>query len=414
MAHIHPFRAIRPVQEQAEIITALPYDVYNKNEARIAVRRAPDSFLAIDRPEAHFPENTDIYAPAVYRKAAEILQKRMEDNAFLQDDEPGYYVWELTMNGRIQTGLSACVSAEDYRRGIVSKHENTRLEKEHDRICHIEACEAQTGPVLLVHRSCPELRKVLAESKTQTPLYDFTDFTGVKHRIWRITDTDRVGLITDLADQLGTLYIADGHHRAAAASAIAEKRRRLGQADEKSESQFFLMTMFPEEEMLILDYNRLLKSLNGLTEEEVLEEVQCAFGVGEPRVDPYRPRKKGEIGMFLGGRWYRLRTKEEYYGADPVSVLDVEYLQKHLLEPVFGIKEPGADSRIEFVGGDRSMRELERRCHVDAACAFVMFPTSMRELMAVADAGMLMPPKSTWFEPKLRTGLLLHRIEPAK
>lgn len=404
---------MRPVESKAPVITALPYDVYNKNEARIAVRKAPDSFLAIDRPEAHFPENADIYAPAVYRKAAELLQGRMEAGDFIQDDAPGYYVWELTMDGRAQTGLAACVSAEDYRNGIVCRHENTRLEKEHDRICHIEACSAQTGPVLLVHRSCAQLKERLAKIKEEEPLYDFTDFTGVGHRIWRTADPENVAEITKLGEKAGTLYIADGHHRAAASAAIAEKRKRLAQADETSESQYFLMAMFPEEEMLILDYNRLLKSLNGLTEETALESVKAVFEVSDPQEEPCRPRKKGEIGMCLGGMWYRLRIPEERYGKDPVSALDVEYLQKQLLEPVFGIKEPGADPRIEFVGGDRSMKELEHRCHVDAACAFVMYPTSMQELMAVADAGMLMPPKSTWFEPKLRTGLFIHRIEPA-
>ena len=411
MAHIHPFRAFRPVPEKASVVTALPYDVYNKNEARIAVRKAPDSFLAIDRPEAHFPEDADIYAPAVYRKAAELLNRQMDKGVFMQDETPGYYVWEFTMDGRVQTGLAACASCEDYRKGIVRRHENTRLEKEHDRICHIEACQAQTGPVLLVHRSDADLKALLEEAKAGEPLYDFTDATGIGHRMWRISDPEKVSAVTAAAEKLEALYIADGHHRAAAAAAIAEKRQRLGLADETSECMFFLMTMFPEEEMLILDYNRLLKNLNGLTEEEMLRKTAEVFTVSEPQNEPYRPRKKGEIGMYLGGRWYRLRIEEEKYGDDPVSVLDVEYLQKNLLEPVCGIREPGADPRIEFVGGDRTPEELERRCHVDAVCAFVMYPTSMRELMAVADAGMLMPPKSTWFEPKLRTGLLIHQIE---
>ena len=411
MAHIHAFRAFRPTENEAPVITALPYDVYNVHEARTAVQKAPRSFLAIDRPEAHFPENTDIYAPEVYEKAGEILREWFREGRYIQEETESYYVWEMTADGRTQTGLAACSAAEDYQTGVIKKHENTRPEKEEDRVHHIEACGAQTGPVLLVHRKQERLKALLDQAKAADTLYDFTDATGVHHRIWRISDPETVAAVTDAAGEIDSLYIADGHHRAAAASAIARAVKLQGSRGEDPEYAYFLTVMFAEDEMLILDYNRIVKDRNGMSDEEILEKLRNVFMIGGPQDEAVRPERKREMGLCLGGKWYRLQAKEELYGDGPVSALDVEYLQRQVLEPLWNITEPGADPRIEFIGGDRGLEELERRCGEDAVAAFALYPTSMRELMAVADAGLLMPPKSTWFEPKLRTGLFIHQIE---
>ena len=411
MAHVHAFRAFRPTVEEAPVLTALPYDVYNVHEARTAVQEAPRSFLSVDRPEAHFPEGTDIYAPEVYVKAGEILGEWFREGRYIQEETAAYYVWEMTAEGRTQTGLVACSAAEDYQNSVIRKHENTRPEKEEDRIHHIEGCGAQTGPVLLVHRKQERMKSLLEAAKAQEPLYDFTDVTEVHHRIWRIAGAEDVTAVTEAAEQIDSLYIADGHHRAAAASAIARERKKNDSKADQREYAYFLTVMFSEEEMLILDYNRIIKDRNGMSDEEILEKLKRVFLVGEPQDEMYRPAKKREMGLCLGGKWYRLQAWEELYGDGPVSALDVEYLQKQVLEPLWDITEPGADPRIEFIGGDRGLEELERRCGEDAVAAFALYPTSMRELMAVADAGLLMPPKSTWFEPKLRTGLFIHQIE---
>ena len=411
MAHIKAFRAYRPTSEEAPVITALPYDVYNVHEARTAVQEAPRSFLAIDRPEAHFPEGTDIYAPEVYVKAGAILQEWFREGRYIQEETDCYYVWEMTMNGRVQTGLAACSATADYHSGVIRKHENTRPEKEEDRVHHIEGCGAQTGPVLLVYRRQKQLKALMDDAKTADPIYDFTDATGVYHRIWRISGKEAVSAVTEAAGRIKSLYIADGHHRAAAASAIAKERKRNDREPGPKEYEYFLTVMFAEDEMLILDYNRIIKDRNGMSDEEILRRLGDVFTVSEPQDAAYRPQEKREMGLCLGGKWYRVQAKEELYGNDPVSTLDVEYLQKQVLEPLWGITEPGADPRIEFIGGDRGLEELERRCAEDAVAAFALYPTSMEELMAVADAGMLMPPKSTWFEPKLRTGLFIHEIE---
>ena len=410
MAHIHAFRAYRPTVDEAPVITALPYDVYNVHEARSAVQEAPRSFLAIDRPEAHFPEGTDIYAPEVYEKAGQILRDWFREGRYIQEETDSYYVWEMTMDGRTQTGLVACSAAVDYHNGVIKKHENTRPEKEKDRVNHIEGCGAQTGPVLLFHRRQKQLKALMDDAKLTDPVYDFTDATGVYHRIWRISGAEAVSAVTEAAGRIKSLYIADGHHRAAAASAIARERKQLDASPGHKEYAWFLTVMFAEDEMLILDYNRIVKDRNGMSDGEILEKLGNVFTISGPMDKAYRPEEKREMGLCLGGKWYRLQAKEELYGDGPVSALDVEYLQKQVLEPVWDITEPGADPRIEFIGGDRGLEELEKRCGEDAVAAFALYPTSMEELMAVADAGLLMPPKSTWFEPKLRTGLFIHQI----
>ncbi|MCF0145472.1 MAG: DUF1015 domain-containing protein [Eubacterium sp.] len=407
MAHIHAFRAYRPAKGNEYTVTALPYDVYDKTEARAAVLEAPDSFLSIDRPEAHFPEDADMYAPAVYEKAAEILQSWIGKGVFVQEESPCLYIWELTMEGRVQTGLVSCIAADDYRNGIIKKHENTREEKERDRVRHIEACGAQTGPVLLGYHSRKEMQELLRRFSAGMPLYDFTDRSGIAHRIWAVSAEEDIRALTEAAGNIDALYIADGHHRASAACTIAAKQAADGP---EAESQYFLGVMFPDDELYILAYNRILKGLNGHTPQEILEEIQKVFLLEGPQAEPFAPEKKGEIAMFLDGGWYLLTIKKELSGDDPVSSLDVEYLQKSLLEPVFGILKPGSDPGIVYVGGDHSAQQLEARCRKEGGAAFMLYPTAMQELMAVADNGMLMPPKSTWFEPKLRTGLLIHMI----
>ena len=409
MAQIRPFRALRPAAGYEETVTALPYDVYNRTEARQAVRQRPDSFLSIDRPETQFPETYDMYAREVYEKAAEILGEWTDRGTFVREETACYYIWEMTAEGKPQTGLAACISAADYRGGVIRRHERTREEKERDRVCHIEGTRAQTGPVLLAYRSNEELKALISSQKEKTPLYAFTDFTGVSHRMWKISDDETIRKIGEYAEKISSLYIADGHHRASAAVTVAEKYRGRGCGAE-DDSQYFLAVMFPQKELKILDYNRIVKDLNGMTEAEALEKIRESFLVGEPQQTPFRPGRKGEIGLYLGGSWFPMRIREEKRGTDPVSSLDVEYLQRELFAPFWNITQPGADPRIEYIGGSKGAEELERRCGIDAAAAFLMYPTSMEELMAAADAGMLMPPKSTWFEPKLRTGLLIHPI----
>ncbi len=410
MAEIRAFRGIRPAAGKEADIAALPYDVYNREEARRAVQGHPLSFLRIDRAETQLPEETDIYAPEVYQKAKELLWGMVENGNFVQDDTPCYYLYELTMNGRSQTGIVACASIDDYRNGVIKKHENTRREKEEDRVRHVDVCDAQTGPIFLAYRNREELKKLVAEVKAEPALFDFVSEDGIRHRGWKIADTEKIGAVYEAFHQMDALYIADGHHRAASAVRVGEKRRREhpGYTGEE-EFNYFLSVIFPDDELMIMDYNRVVRDLNGLTPEEFLDRVQKIFTV-EALTGAEHPKKKGQVTLFLEERWYLLTLKPEYENDDPVEGLDVSILQKQILEPVLGIQDPKTDKRIDFVGGIRGLSELERRVHTDMKVAFAMYPTSIGELFAVADAGRLMPPKSTWFEPKLRSGLFIHAL----
>lgn len=411
MAEIRAFHGIRPAAGKEADIAALPYDVYNREEARKAVEGKPLTFLRIDRAETQLPEETDIYAPEVYQKAKELLWGMVENGDFVQDDKPCYYLYELTMNGRSQTGIVACASIDDYRNGMIKKHENTRREKEEDRVRHVDICDAQTGPIFLAYRNQESLKKIVADVKAGTVLFDFTSEDGIRHRGWKIADTEKISAIYEAFHQMNALYIADGHHRAASAVRVGVKRREEhpGYTGEE-EFNYFLSVIFPDDELMIMDYNRVVRDLNGLTPEEFLSEIKKVFDV-ETLDKAEHPKRKGQVTLFLEDKWYLLTLKPEYGNCDPVEGLDVSILQKQILEPVLGIQDPKTDKRIDFVGGIRGLSELERRVHTDMKAAFAMYPTSIGELFAVADAGLLMPPKSTWFEPKLRSGLFIHALK---
>lgn len=410
MADIRCFRALRPPKVLAEQIAALPYDVYNRAEARAFVQDHPLSFLKIDRPETFFPAGYDLYAPEVYQKARQALDEAIAKGQFCRDDREGYYLYALTMDGRTQTGIVACAALDDYLNGVIKKHENTRAEKEADRIHHIDACDMQTGPIFLAYRKNAALAQVIDQVKQEAPCFDFTAEDGIRHQGWNIFDARKMEAIGSAFGQMAHLYIADGHHRAASAVKVGLKRRQQhpGYTGEEAFNSF-LCVLFSEEELMILDYNRVVKDLNGLTESEFLEKLGGIFDI-QPEMAAVRPSRKGEMGMRLGNTWYRLRVKPQYTRDHPVEGLDVSILQKEVLAPILGITDPRTDSRIDFVGGIRGLRELERRVREDCAVAFSMYPTSIGELFAVADADLLMPPKSTWFEPKLRSGLFLHDI----
>lgn len=412
MADIIPFQAIRPRADLAEKIAALPYDVYNRNEAREAVKGDDYTFLRIDRPETQFPEGYDMYAPEVYGKAREMLDQMIEEGLFIQETKPAYYVYELVMDGRSQVGIGACASVEDYDGRVIRKHENTRADKEADRIRHVDVCSAQTGPIFLAYRRREEIEQEVRQAMAGDPVYDFMSKDGITHRLWVIDGERAVERIRTAFSQVEEIYIADGHHRCASAVRVSKKRRAaFPDYTGKEEFNYFLSVLFPDDQLMILDYNRVVKPGKEFDESTFLEKTGQAFLVEKQGKDPYKPGKKGEIGMYYQNTWYRLTINNECYKGDPVEDLDVAVLQKYLLEPVFGITDPKVDARIDFVGGIRGLKELERRVHTDAMVAFAMFPTDIHELFAVSDAGKLMPPKSTWFEPKLRSGILIHRIE---
>ncbi len=410
MADIKPFLCIRPAEGKAADIAALPYDVYNRKEAKEAVRKNPDSFLKIDRAETQFEDDIDMYDDRVYQKARDILWEMFEKGEFIQEKKPCYYVYELTMDGRMQTGIVACASIDDYADGIIKKHENTRAEKEADRIRHVDICNAQTGPIFLAYRANAVIREAVGRAKERRALYDFVSEDGISHRVYKISDVSDIEKIQNAFAEIGEIYIADGHHRAASAVKVGFMRREKQPSyTGEEEFNYFLSVLFPDEELMILDYNRLVKDFNGYTEAEFLEKAGEIFEVTQ--LDGARkPQEKGEISMYLSGTWYCLKIKEKDRSEDPVEGLDVSLLQNLLLNPVLGIQDPKTDARIDFVGGIRGLKELERRVEEDCAVAFAMYPTSIQELFAVADAGMLMPPKSTWFEPKLRSGLFIHAL----
>lgn len=411
MAEIRPFCCIRPARELADRVAALPYDVYNRQEAKQEVLREPLSFLKIDRAETSFPDSVDTYAPEVYQKAKELLEQDIEDGVYVEDDGRSYYVYQLVMDGRAQTGLVACSSVDDYMNNVIKKHENTRADKEVDRITHVDTCSAQTGPIFLAYRSHDAINQIVNRYTESPALYDFTAVDGVTHRVWKIDDRQDVEAIYNAFRQIDRIYIADGHHRAASAVKVGLKRREEnpGYTGEE-EFNYFLSVLFPHDELMIMDYNRTVKDLNGLTWNAFMERVKENFEV-EQSASPVAPDQKGVFGMYSDGNWYRLTAKPQLFeGKDAVGCLDVSVLQDVLLGPVLGIGDPRTDSRIDFVGGIRGLKELERRADGDMCVSFSMYPTSITELFDVADHGLLMPPKSTWFEPKLRSGLFIHKI----
>lgn len=432
MAEIKPFFGIRPRTELAPRIAALPYDVYSRAEAKLEVEREPMSFLRIDRAETQFGDEVDVYAPEVYRKAHDLLWEMISGGSFSRDAQACYYIYELEMEGRAQTGLVACAAVDDYVNGVIMKHENTRAEKEQDRICHIDACGAQTGPIFLAYRRNEVISSCMQRAKQETPIFDFVSEDGIAHRGWKISDETMIKTIREAFAGISQIYIADGHHRAASAVRVSPMRReeakkRGEMADGSHEYDSFLSVLFADDELRIMDYNRVAADLNGSTPAEFLEKISskcevrensvmehtCEGGICrmERRNVPCRPQEKGCMGMYLDGVWYELRIKEQYRSDHPIDGLDVSVLQREILEPMLGISDPTTDERIHFVGGIRGLSDLQRRVDTYGGVAFAMYPTSMAELFAVADAHLLMPPKSTWFEPKLRSGLFLHEIE---
>ncbi len=414
MAIIKPFAGIRPCRGKAAQIAALPYDVYNRQEAAELVGKNALSFLAVDRAETQFPDSVGMYEDVVYQRAHDTLRKMVEDGSFIREDKPGFYLYELTMNGRTQTGIAACAAIDDYLDNTIKKHENTRAEKEQDRIRHVDACSAQTGPIFLAYRSDAVLKRLVEQEKRREPEYDFTSEDGIRHRVFVIRDEAVIDRISEAFAGIDSLYIADGHHRAASAVKVGQMRRSAHPTyTGEEEFNYFLSVLFPDDELFIMDYNRVIRDLNGRSPSDFLREAAERFDVTEIRENQEkRPAERGTFSMYLDGRWYCCRIREaDRKTGNPVADLDVSVLQDKLLAPVLGIREPKTDRRIDFVGGIRGIKELERRCRKDCAAAFAMYPTDIRDLFAVADAGLLMPPKSTWFEPKLRSGLFIHAIE---
>lgn len=411
MAIIKPFKCIRPAKEVVSQVAALPYDVYSRQEAKEEVGNKPLSFLNIDRAETQFGDEVDTYDKCVYQKAKELLDARRQDGTFVMEDKPCYFLYSLTMDGRTQTGLVACSSIDDYMNNVIKKHENTRADKEVDRINHVDICNAQTGPIFLTYRSNEVINNIVTNTQKTTPIYDFTSDDGVRHTVWRIDSESTVDDISGEFGKIDSVYIADGHHRAASAVKVGLKRREENPSYTGDEEfNYFLSVLFPGDELMILPYNRCVKDLNGLTQEEFIDKVSEKFEVEELGINQCTPDKKGVIGMYLDNKWYKLSAKKDIMVDDPVEGLDVSVLQNNVLSPLLGIEDPRTDSRIDFVGGIRGIKELERRCAKDMTLAFSMYPTSIQELFDVADQNRLMPPKSTWFEPKLRSGLFIHEI----
>ena len=411
MSVIRPFRAYRPAKGLADRIAALPYDVYNRAEAKAEVEKEELSFLKIDRAETQFPDSVDTYAEEVYQKAHDTLWDMVAKGQFVQDAKDSYYLYELVMDQRSQVGIVACASIDDYANGIIKKHENTRAEKEADRIHHVDSCNAQTGPIFLAYRANETIDSLVTKVMSTKPVNDFVSPDGITHRVWVIDAQDDVNIIRDTFASIDEIYIADGHHRAASAVKVGFKRRQENPGYTGDEEfNYFLSVLFPDEQLKILDYNRVVKDLNGMSADEFLSKVSKIFDVNAIAPNQASPSKKAHFGMYLDGKWYDLAVKDNDLTDDPVEGLDVSLLQRLLLTPVLGIDDPKTDPRIDFVGGIRGMKELEKRVSEDCAVAFSMYPTSIGELFSVADAGLLMPPKSTWFEPKLRSGLFIHEI----
>lgn len=441
MANIRPFKALRPKSEYAKEVAALPYDVVSRAEAKEEIEKHPMSFLKIDRPETSFPDAVPYNAPEVYPKAKELFEAEKKNGIYITDSDRHYYIYELTMDGRVQTGIAAVSSVDDYENNVIKKHENTRAEKELDRINHVDQVSAQTGPIFLAYRENETISRIVNSVKSgidaleknpdcerdvlndeistdrATLLCDFKSDDGIRHRVIRIDSAEDNSAIQKAFQNIDSIYIADGHHRAASAVKVSKMRREENpDFTGEEEFNFFLSVLFPDSELKILPYNRVVKDLNGLSDDEFVSKLCDRFELLSSGEGEEFPVHKGEFTMYLpggnvnGGTYYVYRFRDSDIPSDPVGELDVSLLQNLLLDPILGIKDPRTDERIDFVGGIRGMGELVKRCHEDMAVAFYMYPTSISELFSVADAHLLMPPKSTWFEPKLRSGLLFHEI----
>lgn len=413
MVKIRPFAALRPRADLADKVAALPYDVMNSEEAREMIKGNPYSFLHVDKAEIDLDPAVDLYADEVYAKAAANLRQMAADGV-LVEDTPSLYIYAQTMDGRRQVGLVACTAVDDYQQDNIKKHEFTRADKEADRIRHVDECDANTGPIFLTYRDDEVISaEIAAWIAANAPVYDFVAEDGVGHTVWHINDADVVAKLTAAFGNVPALYIADGHHRAASAVRVAE-RRRAAHPDYTGEEEFnwFLSVIFPAGELAIMDYNRVIHDLNGMTEDEFLAKLGEVFDITPiAEGDSPKPTAKHHCSLYLPGRWYDLAVKDGVFDeADPVARLDVSILQTNVLDKLLGIADPRTDKRIDFVGGIRGLGELEARVADGWAAAFAMYPTGLDDLMAIADSGMVMPPKSTWFEPKLRSGLFIHKL----
>ena len=412
MAVLKPFKAVRPKDEYASEVGALPYDVMNSEEAREMVKDKPYSFLHVDKAEVDLPQGIDIYSAEVYEKAKENLDALSENGICKQDEKPMLYIYRQIMNGREQTGIVGCTAVDDYINNVIKKHEFTRADKEADRIRHVDTLDANTGPIFLTHRENKTVSDITENWKnTHTPCYDFVSDDGVSQTVWVIDDTEVIDTLVKEFAEIPYLYIADGHHRCASAVRVGQRRRGEGEYDKNAEFNFFLSVIFPCDQLKIMDYNRVIADLNGNTSEEFMAKMSEKFVVEEAETSPYAPQERHTFGMYLDNKWYKVTAKPEFINEnDPVLCLDVSILQNNLITPILNITDPRTDKRIDFVGGIRGLGELERRCKEGMKLAFAMYPTSLNELMDIADAGQVMPPKSTWFEPKLLSGLFIHKL----
>ena len=407
MVTIHPFKALRPAAELAKQVASRPYDVLNSKEAKIEARGNSASFLHITKSEIDLPDSIDIHSAEVYEKAKENLDAFISRKILFRESKACYYIYQLVMNGRSQTGLVCGSSVDDYENGLIKKHEFTRPEKEKDRINHIKTTGAQTGNVFLAYRNVPEIDEIISNWKKKSPVYDFTADDEIRHTVWIVNDNDSIEMISSLfKEKVPCTYIADGHHRAASAAKV---RAALGnQAQEGAD--LFLTTLFPSNQLHIMDYNRVVVDLNGLNEEEFLSALKNNFSIQKAE-KAFSPARLHEFGMYLNKHWYTLTAHEGSYSNDPIGVLDITILQNNLLDPVLNIKDQRTDKRIDFVGGIRGLGELEKRVDSgEMAVAFSLHPVSIQQLFDISDSGNVMPPKSTWFEPKLRDGLLTHLL----
>ncbi|MHB2148344.1 DUF1015 domain-containing protein [Calditrichota bacterium LG25] len=414
MAIIKPFKGLRPKKELAEKVASPPYDVLSSEEAREMAKDNPFSFLHINKPEIDLPPETNIYDEAVYQKGKENLDRFIKEGILVQDEKPMFYVYRQIMGDHSQIGLVAGASVEEYEKNLIKKHELTRADKEEDRVKHVNTLNAQTGPVFLTYKARPEIDALMNKIVQGEPEYDFTADDGIRHTFWLVDKDEDIQALQELFKQLDCLYVADGHHRSAAAMRVKQMRQAQNPNHTGDEEyNYFLTVIFPHNQMYIMDYNRVVKDLNGLSVDAFLKKVSEKFDVQKLGASAEKPRQKHEFVMYLNGEWYRLKARPGTFNeSDPVEQLDVSILMNNLLVPILGIGDPRKDKRIDFVGGIRGLEELKRR--VDSGemqVAFGLYPTSIEDLMAIADAGKIMPPKSTWFEPKLRSGLVIHLLD---
>ena len=413
MAIIRPFKAYRPVKEYVKDIAALPYDVMSSKEAREIVKNNKYSFLRVDRAEVNLAESVGEYDKVVYDTANQVLENMIEKGLYIQEKTPAIYIYQQIMDGRGQKGIVCCTSVDDYINNIIKKHERTRLLKEIDRVNHVDICNANTGPIFLTYRNNNEISSIVEEWTKKEPVYDFISEDGNGHRVWIIDDNIVIEKLVKLFKSIKYLYIADGHHRSASAVKVALKRRKqLGKYTGNEEFNYFLSIIYPDTELKVFDYNRTVKDLNGLSEEEFFSKVEESFYLSKSESNkPVSPKNKHEFGMYMNKQWFILRAKDGSFDeSNPIDSLDVSILQNNLLNPILGISDPTKSERIEFIGGIRGLKELENRADNDMKVSFSMYATTIDDIMNVADNGKTMPPKSTWFEPKPRSGIFIHKF----